>query len=65
MSDLTSRRLLDAGEAVGIFPEAGVSQAYDVRELMPGAVALAAETGAPPVPVAGDGLAESVTAAGR
>lgn len=49
---LTSRRLLDAGEAVGIFPEAGVSQAYDVRELMPGAVALAAETGAPLVPVA-------------
>jgi 1-acyl-sn-glycerol-3-phosphate acyltransferase len=49
---LTSRRLLSEGEAVGIFPEAGISQAYDVRELMPGAVALAAETGAPLVPVA-------------
>jgi 1-acyl-sn-glycerol-3-phosphate acyltransferase len=49
---LTSRRLLAAGEAVGIFPEAGISQAYDVRELMPGAVALAVETGAPLVPVA-------------
>jgi 1-acyl-sn-glycerol-3-phosphate acyltransferase len=49
---LTSRRLLAAGEAVGVFPEAGISQAYDVRELMPGAVALAAETGAPLVPVA-------------
>jgi 1-acyl-sn-glycerol-3-phosphate acyltransferase len=49
---LTSRRLLCAGEAVGIFPEAGISQAYDVRELMPGAVALAAETGAPLVPLA-------------
>ncbi|MDX6358400.1 MAG: hypothetical protein QOH37_1454 [Nocardioidaceae bacterium] len=49
---LTSRRLLGSGEAVGIFPEAGISQAYDVRELMPGAVALAAETGAPLVPVA-------------
>jgi 1-acyl-sn-glycerol-3-phosphate acyltransferase len=49
---LTSRRLLRAGEALGIFPESGISQAYDVRELMPGAVALAAETGAPLVPVA-------------
>ncbi|WP_151082546.1 lysophospholipid acyltransferase family protein [Nocardioides cynanchi] len=49
---LTSRRLLAAGEAVGIFPEAGISQAYDVREVMPGAVALAVETGAPLVPVA-------------
>ena len=49
---LTSRRLLAEGEAVGIFPEAGISQAYDVRELMPGAVALAADTGVPLVPVA-------------
>ena len=29
------------GEAVGIFPEAGVSTSYTVRALMPGAVALA------------------------
>lgn len=49
---LHTRRLLSAGEAVGIFPEAGISQAYDVRALMPGAVALAAETGAPLVPIA-------------
>jgi 1-acyl-sn-glycerol-3-phosphate acyltransferase len=49
---LTARRLLGEGEAVGIFPEAGISQAYDVRALMPGAVALAAATGAPVVPVA-------------
>ncbi len=49
---LTARRLLARGEAVGIFPEAGISQAYDVRALMPGAVALAAATGAPLVPVA-------------
>lgn len=48
---LASRRLLDNGEAVGVFPEAGISQAYDVRELMPGAVALAAATGAPLVPM--------------
>jgi 1-acyl-sn-glycerol-3-phosphate acyltransferase len=49
---LTACRLLDRGEAVGVFPEAGISQAYDVRALMPGAVALAAATGAPLVPVA-------------
>jgi 1-acyl-sn-glycerol-3-phosphate acyltransferase len=49
---LAARDLLDRGEAVGVFPEAGISQAYDVRELMPGAAALAAATGAPLVPVA-------------
>lgn len=49
---LTARRLLLQGEAVGLFPEAGISQAYDIRALMPGAVALAAATGAPVVPVA-------------
>ncbi|MGI8523702.1 MAG: lysophospholipid acyltransferase family protein [Nocardioides sp.] len=48
---LTARRMLREGEVVGIFPEAGISQAYDVRSLMPGAVALAAETGAPLVPL--------------
>ena len=49
---LAARRLLHDGEAVGVFPEAGISRAYDVRALMPGAVALAVETGAPLVPVA-------------
>lgn len=49
---LQARRLLLDGEAVGLFPEAGISQAYDVRALMPGAVALAAATGAPLLPVA-------------
>jgi 1-acyl-sn-glycerol-3-phosphate acyltransferase len=49
---LSARRLLRAGETVGVFPEGGISQAYDVRSLMPGAVALAAETGAPLVPMA-------------
>jgi 1-acyl-sn-glycerol-3-phosphate acyltransferase len=48
----TARRLLQCGEAVGIFPEGGISQAYDVRALLPGAVALAAATGAPLVPLA-------------
>lgn len=49
---LQARGLLRAGEAVGIFPEAGISYSYTVRALMPGAVALARETGAAIVPVA-------------
>lgn len=49
---LQARAMLRSGEAVGIFPEAGVSTSYTVRSLMPGAVALAAETGAPIVPMA-------------
>lgn len=48
---LTARGLLEAGEAVCVFPEAGISAAYVVRALMPGAAALARETGAPLVPV--------------
>lgn len=49
---LRARRLLGAGEAVGMFPEAGISYSYTVRGLMPGVAALARETGAPVVPVA-------------
>jgi len=48
---LTARSMLRQGEAVGIFPEAGVSTSFTVRSLMPGAVALAAETGSPLVPM--------------
>lgn len=49
---LLARAALRRGEVVGVFPEAGVSTSYTVRDLMPGAVALAAETGAPLLPVA-------------
>lgn len=49
---LRARRLLREGEAVGIFPEAGISYSYTVRSLMRGPVALAAETGVPIVPAA-------------
>ena len=49
---LRARSLLRAGEVVAVFPEAGISTSYTVRALMPGAVALAAEAGAPLVPVA-------------
>lgn len=49
---LGARRLLQAGEAVCAFPEAGISFSYTVRSLMPGVASLARETGAPVVPVA-------------
>ncbi|MDO9456318.1 1-acyl-sn-glycerol-3-phosphate acyltransferase [Nocardioides sp.] len=48
---LRARSLLREGEVVCVFPEAGISAAYAVRAMMPGAVALARETGAPLVPV--------------
>ena len=48
---LTARRLLADGEVVCVFPEGGISAAYVVRALMPGAAALARESGAPLVPV--------------
>lgn len=47
---LAARSLLAAGEAVGVFPEAGISHSYTVRPMMRGAVALARDTGAPLVP---------------
>ncbi len=49
---LAARRLLREGEALGVFPEAGISWSYTVRSLMPGVASLARETGAPVVPVA-------------
>jgi 1-acyl-sn-glycerol-3-phosphate acyltransferase len=49
---LRARRLLEAGEAVGGFPEAGISFSYTVRPLMRGFMSLAQRTGAPVVPLA-------------
>ncbi|MET0999608.1 MAG: lysophospholipid acyltransferase family protein [Marmoricola sp.] len=49
---LRARRLLEQGEAVGGFPEAGISFSYTVRPLMRGFLALAQQTGAPVVPLA-------------
>jgi len=42
---------LRAGEAVGIFPEATISRAMDIKEIKTGAVRIAAEAGVPLVPV--------------
>jgi 1-acyl-sn-glycerol-3-phosphate acyltransferase len=49
---LTARAALERGEALGIYPEAGISTSFTVRSMMRGAVALAAATGAPIVPMA-------------
>jgi 1-acyl-sn-glycerol-3-phosphate acyltransferase len=49
---LRARSALVAGDAVGIFPEAGISWSFTVRPLMRGVAALARETGAPVVPLA-------------
>ncbi len=43
---------LRGGELLGVFPEAGVSASFTVRELKTGAVRLAAEAGVPVIPVA-------------
>ncbi len=48
---LHARRLVREGEAVALFPEAGISYSLTVRPLMPGVARLAQETGAPVVPV--------------
>ncbi len=44
---LEARAALGRGQVIGIFPEAGISTAFTVRALMPGAVALGRDTGAP------------------
>jgi 1-acyl-sn-glycerol-3-phosphate acyltransferase len=43
---------LRRGELIGVFPEAGVSASFTVRDLKTGAVRLAAEAGVPVIPVA-------------
>jgi 1-acyl-sn-glycerol-3-phosphate acyltransferase len=43
---------LRSGELLGVFPEAGVSASFTVRELKTGAVRLAAEAAVPVIPVA-------------
>jgi len=43
---------LREGELIGVFPEAGVSASFTVRELKTGAVRLAAEAGVPIIPIA-------------
>jgi len=47
----TAVEFLRAGEAVGIFPEATISRAMELKELKTGAVRIAAAAGVPLVPV--------------
>lgn len=44
-------RYLAAGEAVGIFPEATISRAFDLKEFKSGTVRIAAAAGVPVLPV--------------
>jgi 1-acyl-sn-glycerol-3-phosphate acyltransferase len=43
---------LRRGELIGVFPEAGVSASFTIRDFKSGAVRLAAEAGVPVIPVA-------------
>jgi 1-acyl-sn-glycerol-3-phosphate acyltransferase len=45
-------RYLEAGQVVGIFPEATISRSFEVKELKTGAARIAAQAGVPLVPVA-------------
>jgi 1-acyl-sn-glycerol-3-phosphate acyltransferase len=47
----TAVEYLRAGEAVGIFPEATISRAFELKEFKTGAVRIAAAAGVPVVPV--------------
>ena len=47
----TALEYLEAGEAVGIFPEATISRAMELKEFKTGAVRIAAAAGVPVVPV--------------
>ena len=44
-------RHLQAGELVGIFPEATISRAMEIKDLKTGAVRIAARAGVPLIPV--------------
>lgn len=43
---------LEAGEMLGVFPEAGVNTSFTVRELKTGTIRMAAEAGVPVIPIA-------------
>lgn len=47
-----AQQYLEAGEVVGIFPEATISRSFEVKEIKTGAVRIAAAAGVPLIPVA-------------
>ncbi|MFW6868852.1 lysophospholipid acyltransferase family protein [Nocardioides sp. CPCC 206347] len=50
-SMLDAKAYLEAGEVVGIYPEATISRSFEIKELKVGAVKIAAETGVPLIPM--------------
>ncbi len=46
-----ARAYLEAGEVVGIYPEATISRSFEIKELKSGAVRIAADAGVPLIPV--------------
>jgi 1-acyl-sn-glycerol-3-phosphate acyltransferase len=46
-----AQEFLEAGEAVGIFPEATISRSFEIKEIKTGAVRIAGAAGVPLVPV--------------
>lgn len=60
-----ARRLLEAGEVVGVFPEATISRSFRVKRLKPGAAGLALSRDVPLVPVAAWGGQRLWTVDGR
>ncbi|TXL62311.1 lysophospholipid acyltransferase family protein [Aeromicrobium terrae] len=60
-----ARRALDAGELVGVFPEATISRSFLVKPLKPGAAGLAISRSVPLVPVAVWGSHRIATVDGR
>ncbi len=49
-SFISALRALKAGEIVGVFPEATISQSFELKEMKNGVVRLAMESGAPILP---------------
>jgi len=58
-------QLAEAGEVVGVFPEATISHSWELRPLRPGAAAVAAWCGVPLVPVVVWGGQRVLTVGGR
>jgi len=60
-----ARRALEAGEVVGVFPEATISRSFLVKRLKPGAAGLAISRSVPLIPVAVWGSHRIATVDGR
>ncbi|NDE50979.1 MAG: 1-acyl-sn-glycerol-3-phosphate acyltransferase [Actinobacteria bacterium] len=50
-SFIAALKALHAGEIVGVFPEATISQSFELKEMKNGVIRLAIESGAPIIPV--------------